>query len=435
MQQILDLRIQKEFNLSSKDFNNLLLDWVAENNTVFTYLNSNQHIDSNSSFDVLCAFGVNNFIEADFNGAFDKLGAFKSQTKDWLFGYLGYDLKNDLENLESNNYDGVGFKDLFFFQPKKIVSIVEDKVCFNYLETYSKDIEKDFESILNFSSPTIHKSSLQIQNKISKEKYLNKIEQVKTHIFRGDIYEMNFCQEFYVKDAEIHPLSIYKSLNSISNAPFSSFIRVNDKYVISSSPERYLKKKGSTIISQPIKGTAKRDKDSKKDFQLKETLRNCEKERSENIMIVDLVRNDLSLTAKKGSVNVEELCEIYSFEQVHQMISTVKSEILDNVDSIDVLKTTFPMGSMTGAPKISAMKIIEELESTKRGVYSGAIGYFTPNDDFDFNVVIRSILYNSKRKYLSFSVGSAITSKSSAESEYNECFVKANALIKVLTQL
>jgi para-aminobenzoate synthetase component 1 len=205
-----------------------------------------------------------------------------------------------------------------------------------------------------------------------------------------------------------------------------------DKYIMSASPERYLKKENETIISQPIKGTAKRSDNPKEDDKLKEDLLKDEKERSENIMIVDLVRNDLSKTAIKGTVRVEELCKIYSFDQVHQMISTVTSKVEETTNPIDIIKSTFPMGSMTGAPKISAMKIIEALEKTKRGVYSGAIGYFTPDNNFDFNVVIRSILYNATRQYVSYSVGGAITAKSNPLKEYEECLVKAKAMRTVL---
>ena len=149
-------------------------------------------------------------------------------------------------------------------------------------------------------------------------------------------------------------------------------------------------------------------------------------------MIVDLVRNDLSKTAKQASVKVEELCGIYSFKQVHQMISTISSEIDQETHFVDVIKSMFPMGSMTGAPKIEAMKLIEKFEKTKRGLYSGAVGYINPQGDFDFNVVIRSILYNFDKKYLSFSVGSAITAKSIAESEYDECLLKTEAIKKAI---
>jgi len=253
-----------------------------------------------------------------------------------------------------------------------------------------------------------------------------------SHIHRGDIYEANFCQEFYAEEALIHPLEIYTKLNAISKTPFAAFLKFNDKYLLSASPERYIKKNGNKIISQPIKGTARRSTNHDEDQALKDELKHDDKERSENIMIVDLVRNDLSKTAKKGSVKVKALCKVHSFKQVHQMISTVVSKIKKDVHPVDVIQTTFPMGSMTGAPKISAMKIIEDLEETKRGLYSGAVGYFSPQGNFDFNVVIRSILYNVTEKYLSYSVGGAITAKSDPLKEYEECLVKAKAMRDVL---
>jgi len=254
------------------------------------------------------------------------------------------------------------------------------------------------------------------------------------HIAKGDIYEANFCQEFYAKNTLINPLATYTALNNISSPPFASFFKFEEYYALSASPERYIKKEGNKLISQPIKGTAKRVSNSDDDKNLAESLSTNNKERAENIMIVDLVRNDLSKTALKGSVKVEELCKVYSFKQVHQMISTITSEVNNLYTPVDVLKTTFPMGSMTGAPKVSAMQIIEDLEVSKRGLYSGAIGYFTPEGDFDFNVVIRSILYNSEKKYVSFSVGSAITAKSDIDSEFEECLLKAKAMRQVLEQ-
>ena len=252
------------------------------------------------------------------------------------------------------------------------------------------------------------------------------------HIHRGDIYEANFCQEFYAETAYIDPLETYKKLNAISKAPFATYFKNHKKYVLSASPERYLKKMEDLVISQPIKGTASRSENKIVDERLKIELQNNQKERSENIMIVDLVRNDLSHTANKGTVTVEELCEIYTFEQVHQMISTITSKVDAKIPPVHIIKTTFPMGSMTGAPKISAMQIIETLEETKRGLYSGSIGYFSPSGDFDFNVVIRSILYNAEKHYVSYSVGSAITSKSEPLKEYEECLTKAKAMKEVL---
>ena len=252
------------------------------------------------------------------------------------------------------------------------------------------------------------------------------------HIERGDIYEANFCQEFFSENTKIDPLKSYLHLNEISKPPFATFLKFDKHYVLSASPERYLKKTGERIVSQPIKGTAKRLEDPSEDKKMVEKLSLDPKERSENIMITDLVRNDLSKIAEKGSVKVEELCKIYSFEQVHQMISTISCTVSADLSPVKIIKNTFPMGSMTGAPKISAMKIIEELEDAKRGLYSGAVGYFEPNGDFDFNVIIRSILYNEDLNYVSYSVGGAITVKSIPENEYEECLIKAKAMREVL---
>lgn len=294
----------------------------------------------------------------------------------------------------------------------------------------------DFNTIVNIDllkeSEPERLTEVKIKLRIHKDEYHQKVTKLLEHIHRGDIYEANFCQEFFAEKTTINPFKTYQQLNEISEPPFATFIKIDELYVLSASPERYIRKEGSKIISQPIKGTAKRYVNKIEDDKIAYDLARDEKERAENIMIVDLVRNDLSKIAKKGSVKVEELCGVHSFKQVHQLISTVVSEIEDAIHPVDVLKETYPMGSMTGAPKVSAMKIIEDLEETKRGLYSGTVGYFTPDGDFDFNVIIRSILYNEKEKYVSFSVGGAITAKSIPEKEYEECLLKAKAMKHVL---
>ena len=413
------------------DFKNQLLHWANQHREV-VFLDSNAYHQKYSSYDAVLAVDAFTSIKTDYENAFQDLYQYQSQTKDWLFGYLSYDLKNDSEVLQSNNFDGLNFPDLFFFQPKKLFLIKKNQVEIQYLRMCDDEIELDFEEILSMVSVIHHPSSIKIEQRISKENYLSKVSKMLEHIHRGDIYEANFCMEFYVEKAQIEPLEIYQKLNAISEPPFAVYFKNNFQYLLSASPERYLRKEGLKVISQPIKGTARRSFDLEQDKQLKSDLAQNEKERSENIMIVDLVRNDLSHTATKGSVQVEELCQIYTFKQVHQMISTIVSEVENTTSPIEILRTTFPMGSMTGAPKISAMQIIEDLEETKRGLYSGAVGYFTPNGDFDFNVVIRSILYNSENQYLSFSVGSAITSQAIPEMEYEECLLKAKAMFEVL---
>lgn len=416
-------------------FKSQLLDWAQQSREI-VFLDSNNYPQKHSTFDAVLAVDAFTSIKTDYYNAFEDLRQYQQQAKDWLFGYLSYDLKNDIEQLESNNFDGLEFPDLFFFQPKKIFFIRQNQVEISYLSMCDDELEEDFEHIIKSQKSKVESPKTEpitIAQRIAKENYIEKVNQMLDHIHRGDIYEANFCMEFYTTNTVIQPVTIFQKLNSISEPPFAVYFKNNQQYLLSASPERYLRKEGTSIISQPIKGTAKRFEDPQLDLDSKTELAQNPKERSENIMIVDLVRNDLSHTATKGAVQVEELCEVYSFKQVHQMISTITAEVTPNTPPIEVLKTTFPMGSMTGAPKISAMQIIEELEETKRGLYSGALGYFTPTGDFDFNVVIRSILYNASNKYVSFSVGSAITALSEPEKEYEECLLKAKAMHDVLT--
>ena len=414
-------------------FKQQLLHWGQQFEDV-VWMDSNLYNSAYSSFDAILAVDAFTSIKTDYFDAFDKLQEYQESTKDWIFGYLTYDVKNGLEQLESSNYDGLEFSDLFFFQPKKVFLMKGNQVEIQYLNMVDDEVESDFETIdsLQINETVSNSNSIKIKLRIHKDGYFEKVNTMLNHIHRGDIYEANFCQEFYAEDAEINPLETYLNLNAVSKPPFATFLKQNDKFLMSASPERYIKKEGNTVISQPIKGTAKRSEKDKEDEQLKQDLEHNEKERAENIMIVDLVRNDLSKTAIKGSVTVEELCKVYTFPQVHQMISTVTSKISEDITPVDILKTTFPMGSMTGAPKLSAMKIIETLEESKRGLYSGTVGYFTPDGDFDFNVIIRSILYNQSKKYVSYSVGGAITSKSNPINEYEECLLKAKAMRDVL---
>ena len=427
------MRDHKQITLHSVEgFKTQLLAWAQQFDDI-VWLDSNQYLQPHSSYDSILAVDAFTGIQTDSVNGFQKLKEYQSMTNDWIFGYLSYDLKNDMEPLRSQNFDGLNFPDLCFFQPKRLFLFKEDKLTIIYLNVVSEEVDADLKSIETFSvqNSSSHKNNIQIESRISKNQYIKQVSTLLSHIHRGDIYEANFCQEFYAH-ADIHSLETYFKLNKISQPPFATFLKTGDKFLLSSSPERYLKKVGLEIMSQPIKGTTRRSEHLDEDADLKTILESDPKERSENIMIVDLVRNDLSKIAQKGTVNVTELCQIYSFKQVHHMISTVQAKALPTISPVDIIAATFPMGSMTGAPKISAMNIIEALEATKRGLYSGTVGYFTPEGDFDFNVVIRSILYNASKSYVSFSVGSAITSKSIPENEYEECLVKAKAMRSVL---
>ncbi len=430
------LRKSLRFKWNQKQ-NKALLNW-ASRQEYFAFFDSNQLEDEFSQFSIVLAVGKKSELQINTGGAFDRLKKYREEVQDYIFGYLSYDLKNEIFNLESNNEDGLEFADLHFFQADRIIAIEGESIQFLYPIDEENQAKLDYQELSELeafeksSAAKVGKQTSQIQSKLTKREYINRVEKLKNHIKRGDIYEANFCQEYFIENQEIEPLTLYLKLNDISQAPFAAFLKLSETHLICASPERFAQRRSDYLISQPIKGTAKRGKTLNEDKLLKEGLKSDLKERAENVMIVDLVRNDLSQIAKKGSVNVKELCEIYSFEQVHQMISTITAEVSESTDSVEVLKALFPMGSMTGAPKKSALKIIENLEETKRGLYSGAVGYIKPNGDFDFNVVIRSILYNSKNKYVSFSVGSAITDKSIPYKEFEECLVKAQAMKTVL---
>jgi para-aminobenzoate synthetase component 1 len=405
------------------------LQWASAGN-VFCYLDSNGFVDPYSKFDCLIAAGAKDELIATPRKAFDELDTFRKKNPGWVPGFFGYDLKNETENLSSLNADNLHFPDLYFFVPQNLVLIRG-----NEIEIIADDPQQIFDLIQNQTvNHSDGQTGLKIQSRLSKAEYLAAIAKVKEHISRGDIYVTNYCQEFFAEDAVIDPLAVFLKLNKISPNPFSAFFKWNDNYILCASPERFMAKRGEKLISQPIKGTAKRGEDAAEDELIKQQLRHHTKEQQENVMIVDLVRNDLTKSAKKGTVKTEELFGIYSFEQVHQMISTVVCELETGIPAVQAIKNAFPMGSMTGAPKISSMRLMEQYEHSRRGVYSGAIGYFSPDNDFDFNVVIRTLLYNQKNKYLSFQAGSAITYHADAESEYEECLLKAMAILEALGQ-
>jgi len=415
--------------ISVKDpqvFKGKALKW-ASSLDVFCYLDSNNFDDRYSKFDALLAAGVKDEVIAKAGTAFEQLEQFRVKHSGWVTGFFGYDLKNEIERLTSSNTDHLNFPDLYFFVPRYLIIIRGDEI--EIIAGNPRQILADIERQAAYPGGSTRTN---VQTRVSKQAYLDAVAGIKEHINRGDIYVTNFCQEFFAEDAEIDPLAIFLKLNKVSPNPFSAYFKLKEKYILCASPERFLAKRGHKLISQPIKGTARRGETKAEDEYVKQQLQTHAKELQENVMIVDLVRNDLTRSAKQGTVKTEELFGIYSFKQVHQMISTVVCELEEGLSAVQAIKNTFPMGSMTGAPKISAMQLMEQFESSKRGVYSGAIGYFSPDNDFDFNVVIRTLLYSQNDKYLSFQAGSAITFHADAEKEYEECLLKAKAILEVL---
>lgn len=340
------------------------------------------------------------------------LSDFYDRHKDWMFGYLGYDLKDHLEQLKSMNDPVISTPDMFFFIPQLLVEFDSSYSC-NVLKGQLPEFEED--------SYTYSNITLKRNKSIDRESYKNTIRLAQRDIYEGDYYEINLSHnlEFHF---EGDGLDLYEKMRELGPVPFGAYMSFDGFEVCSSSPERFLGRSGEKAWSQPIKGTAPKSGG----VESAQKLAASEKERAENLMIVDLVRNDLNKIADKGSVHVSGLFEIQGFNTVYQMVSTIECTVPDAINSIDLIKACFPMGSMTGAPKIAAMKAIDDYEDYKRGIYSGALGYFKPNGDFDLNVVIRTAIIEGNK--LVYPVGGAITSDSDPEHEWEETMLKARAI-------
>lgn len=431
--EVSSIRKKAVFTLENKVvFYQKALEWAAAF-PLCTALDSNAYTkDKYHKFDQLIAVGTETKLRAKAGeSSFEQLKQWHQKEEDWLFGFLSYDLKNEVEDLSSDNKNRLDWPDMLFFQPQVVLAFRDNTLTIHSLES---DPEVTFEKIRKYivSNKKTEIAKPQIKRGMSKDYYLQSVEAIRQHIIAGDIYEMNFCQEFFAENYEVDPLVLFQNLNQIAKAPFSAFFRWEDAYLCCASPERFIQKRGDLLISQPIKGTIARGTTQEEDERLQQDLHVSIKDRAENVMIVDLVRNDFARSCISGSVKVDELFAIYPFEQVSHMISTVSGLLREDVHFATALKNAFPMGSMTGAPKVMSMQLIEQYEKCQRGLYSGAVGYISPEGDFDFNVVIRSILYDAAKQYLSFQAGGAIVYDSVPEKEYEECLLKAKGMLKVL---
>ncbi len=413
-----------------------MLNWASQFN-IFCFLDNQQYATDENAFECLLGVGVKQDIILRQGNAFETLKKFHEKYPGWLFGHLSYDLKNEIEISASSNPDNIEFPDGYFFVPETVIQLSKHQVSIittgnakALFDEINNNAEKPNKSISTFP--------IAFQTRFSQDEYIETIKSLQEHIHAGDCYEINFCQEFFAENACIDPFVVFDKLCKLSSNPFAALYKLKDKYCICASPERFLKKQGNKLLSQPIKGTSPRDLvNPANDNLLKNQLYHSSKERSENVMVVDLVRNDLSKICINGSVKVEELFGIYSFPQVHQMISTISGEMSPALHWADAIKACFPMGSMTGAPKKKVMELIEIYEKSKRGLFSGALGYIKPSrdeylqPDFDFNVVIRSLLYNDTARLLSYQTGSGITFYSDPKLEYEECQWKGAAIKKI----
>ncbi|WP_286857398.1 MULTISPECIES: anthranilate synthase component I family protein [Sphingobacterium] len=423
------MRIESFDLLDSKDkFHQKALHWSGQFDEI-SFFNSNGSPDQWGRFESMLAVKALHSFCADEN-VLDQLQQFLLQHPcDVIPGFLSYDLKNEIEELQTSTTDKLGFPSAYFFVPAITISISGMQV-----RIQADDPVAVYQSICETTAPQAKAAlDLHVRSRWTKGEYFDAFDKVQQHIQRGDIYEVNLCQEFFAENADISPIEVYLKLNAVSPTPFSNFFKVGPHFIMSASPERFLTKRKGRLISQPIKGTAKRGITEHEDRDIINRMLQSQKEIAENVMIVDLVRNDLTRSALPGTVEATRLFEIQSFKQVHQMISTISCIQDPNVSNMYVFRHTFPAGSMTGAPKIAAMRICDQIEGSKRGIYAGSVGYFdTIRDEFDFNVVIRSLLYNQREKYLSFHTGGALTNQALAEQEYQECLLKASAILQAL---
>jgi para-aminobenzoate synthetase component 1 len=405
-----------------------MLSWASRFG-ISLFLDSNGYADPRGRYECLLAAGAAQTFNGETASAFSALQHAHDTCKDWLFGHLCYDLKNVLEpHLRSRHEARHHWPAMQFFVPD-VVCIIPRGASVLRVESLQEDAVAIAAEIFNEPlTPQAELPRVSFQSRYAREEYLERIAALQEHIRNGDCYEITFCNEAFAEGVTLNARQAFRRLNEQSPAPFAAFYQQANHYLICASPERFISKRGWQIFSQPIKGTARRGTDTAEDERLKEALRNSEKERAENVMIVDLVRNDLARSCEPGSVAVDELFGIYSFPRIHQMISTVSGLLREEVPFTDAIRYAFPMGSMTGAPKHKAMQLIDCYEAARRELYSGSIGYMSPEGDFDFNVIIRSLFYNADTDYLSYQTGGAITWGSDAESEWEEMRLKATGM-------
>lgn len=416
---------------NSNEFKEKALQWAFSFSPCCVLMNNNYSNHLHYKTEMLIAAGSIKTLRANSPEALNQLQKLIDENHDWLFGCLSYDLKNEIEKLNSTHEDQLNAPTLFFFIPEHLIEL---KVGNLSIESETNSVEKIFDDI-NKTTVTEEKIStapIALQRRTDNETYIQDVTAIKEHILNGDVYELNYCQEFFAEHAEVNMNSLFKQLNKKNPSPFAAWFNCGEIKICCSSPERFLLKESNSLIAQPIKGTAPRGINITDDEVLKQQLQESEKDRAENVMIVDLMRNDIARCSKTGSVEVEELFGVYTYPAVHQLISTVRGNLQNNISFTHILRNTFPMGSMTGAPKIEAMKLIDRYEKTRRGFFSGSIGYIKPNGDFDFNVVIRSLIYNSEKKYLSVHTGGAITADSVASEELKESLLKAEVFVNLM---
>ncbi|MHB9092282.1 MAG: aminodeoxychorismate synthase component I [Chloroflexota bacterium] len=357
-------------------------------------------------------------------------------------GYFGYDLAHHIESLPRTAVDDVGVPDM-------VVGIYDWVLAYDHAsartwlvvspyphgdyERARHRLEMVASRLAQLEPEPVSRRARPLARPLAstfdRKGYVDAILRAKEHIAAGDIYQVNLSQRFQVT-LPISPWQLYRCLREVSPVPYSAYLQLGDLAVASASPELFLRKEGSRVETRPIKGTRPRGKTPEEDRRLAEELLASEKDRAENVMIVDLLRNDLGKVCRVGTVRVPELYSLESYSTIHHLVSAVEGVLDGRHDAVSLLRACFPGGSVTGCPKIRAMEIIDELEPTQRGVYCGSIGYLGFNGNLDTSIVIRTIVVKGGQAY--FQVGGAIVADSDPEDEYQETLDKARAMILAL---
>ncbi|GCD77049.1 para-aminobenzoate synthase [Thermaurantimonas aggregans] len=411
-------------HVSARDFYTKLVRWGFEYPECFVFDSGGYTSDRFYRYDWLI------MVDAVHRLSWSEVAHIQpSQVADWMGFLLPYDFKQTLLGHLNSGKVFFEISDGIFFIPRWVFYSKNGKV---FAELREPDVHKLPQILAFIDNQPDHvpeQANLPAYRAhTGKEEYLAAFEKVVNHLLRGDIYEMNYCV-YYSSRKPIDDIpGVWLKISSQKGAPMSGLFKFGSTCVLSQSPERFFTLRSSTIYSQPIKGTIRRGLDTASDDSLKKKLFESTKERAENVMIVDLVRNDISRISEPGSICVEELFGIHTFAKVHQMISTISGKLSENVTLEQIFKALFPMGSMTGAPKLSAMNIIRQVESHDRGIYSGTAGYIDPKGDMDCNVIIRSIVTDLATGISYIGVGSAVTVYANAEDEYQECLLKLTSV-------
>lgn len=407
-------RATLSYTFKSEDIKTLkekVLHFVQES-SAFSILDNHQYEIAPSRFELLA--GVNVFQTLNFENI--------DNTQDWVMGQFDFEFQPKYPQAEYYTS----------FVPETVIYIAKNSTVLiissyrNPQETLTailsqNEKEKEYESKARTQAKPVFE--------IDEHNYIKTVNQIRQDIFEGTYYELNYCVPFVYEVSQLNPLDLYLQQSQINPAPMSGFYRFQNQYIMCSSPERFLSKVDNIIRTQPIKGTSPKSADEEEDLKHKTAMKNSIKERAEHIMIVDLSRNDLAKCSRINTVSVPELFGIYSFPFVHQMISTIQGELLPGLTFSQIWSNTYPMGSMTGAPKNIVVQHIQKYEVQQRKAYSGSLFYKMPNGDFDSNVVIRSFEYDADLQQLAFKVGSAITYDSIADQEWLELQWKSKSML------